>query len=102
MLDTEYDAGAMCVDLSLLVVFVNVVVAVGVVVVRSMCCLVSCMGCVARVSMSCDCEMRGGTGSRCGCGLDEAVDSCLIAVVVVEVDRVVEVELVDVREIEDD
>jgi hypothetical protein len=34
--------------------------------------------------------------------LDEVVDSCLIAVVVVEVDRVVEVELVDVREVEDD
>jgi hypothetical protein len=97
MLVTGYDAGVMRVGLSLLVMFVDAVVAVEVVVVRSMCCLVSCGGCVARVSMSCDFEVRGGTGSGCGC----AVDSCLIVVVAVEVDKVVEVELVDVSEIEE-
>jgi hypothetical protein len=101
MLDKEYDAGLMRVDLSLLVEFVDVVITVEVVVVRSMCCLVSCRSCVARVSMSCDFEVRGGTGNGCGREFGEAVDSCLILVVAVEVDRIVEVELVGVSEVEE-
>jgi hypothetical protein len=101
MLVAEYDAGAMRVDVLLLVVFVGVMVAVGAVAVMFMGCLVSCVGCVECVRMSCDFEVRGGTGSGCGCELGEAVDSCLIVVVEVEVDKVVEVELVDVREVEE-
>jgi hypothetical protein len=100
--DAEYDAGTMRGGPSLLVALVDVVVVfVAVVVVRFMWRSASCGGRVARVMVSCGCGSRDCTSSRCGWVLGDTVDSCLTEVVVVEVDKVVDVELVGEREVEE-